>query len=56
MAEKPKWYLHDLRPIAMSLLSNPNAKSNIKELAKLYEDNNAYAHKYALKEDGEQET
>jgi len=44
--DKPKWYLHDLRPIVMSLLSNPNANINIRELQSAYENINKSSHRY----------
>ena len=43
--DKAKWYLHDLRPIVMSLLSNPNASINIRELQDIYERINKSSHK-----------
>lgn len=45
LRNKPKWYLHDLRPIVMSLLSNSNVNpENARWLAKLYENINKYSH------------
>jgi len=46
LEEKQKWYLHDLRPIVMSLLSNPNGNVYIRDLQSLYEDINKCSHKY----------